>query len=137
MKKIVSFLLIVPLLFSCIAYSAFATTTASPRYINVIYLFNDLHYVDGEFECFISIESPKGATTENVTITLGKVTDTQTVNIATWSGLSSNYRFTFLEYVSVANPNGTYRLTVTADIIYNGIVEHVEKTTEKVFNYSN
>lgn len=133
MKKFFSFILVVLLMLSCITCPAFASTSVCPRFIHVVYAYDDLQYVNGEFECFVSIEALEGSSTENITITLDKITDTQTINIATWSSLSSNHRFTFLEYIPFANPNGTYRLTVNADVIRNGVAEHIEKISEKKY----
>ena len=133
MKRLLKILFAVCVLLSCTTHPILASNINNARWQNVTFIFNDLQNVDGELECFISIESPQGASTENVTISLDKITTSGTVNITSWENLSGNYRFTFLEYVPVAELKGTYRLTVSADVILDGVVEHIEDSTEKYY----
>lgn len=133
MKRLLKILFAVCVLLSCTTHPIFASNINNARWQNVTFIFNDLQNVDGELECFISIESPQGASSENVTISLDKITTSGTVNITSWENLSGNYRFTFLEYVPVAELKGTYRLTVSADVILDGVVEHIEDSTEKYY----
>ncbi len=84
-------------------------------------------YVNEGSECSIDIFAYSGATISNVDIRFDIVVSGIVTNIAQWNDLSSSSnRFSFYEFVSDVEPYYSYRLSFTAEVWRNGVVEYLD-----------
>ena len=126
MKKKCSIVLVLSLLLSVLVVPIYASNMANARWTNTSSVILTHEYYNGNAECYIAITGYTGAVITNVTISLDKVMGSSLVNIATWSNLSAENRFRFSEYVPGVEIDCIYRLSLTADVIIDGVVEHLD-----------
>lgn len=133
MKKALHIIMIVSVLLSCLTHPISASNNIIPRWKNTTIVLVDPHYYNGTIECFVDIVAENGATIENVNIRLDKKIGNIYVNIASWNNLSGDDSFTFYEIVSDVDLGYTYRLSVTANVTLNGVVDAINNYAEEYY----
>lgn len=133
MKKALHIIMMVSVLLSCLAHPVSARNIGTPRWNNTTIVLVDPDYYDGTIGCFVDIVAKDGATIENVEIRLDKKIGNVYVNIASWNNLSGGDSFTFHEIVSDVDLGYTYRLSVTANVTLNGVVDAINNYAEEYY----
>lgn len=131
LNKILSFFLCVILFFNLLIVPLTAITPRweSAKYIKILH-----SYENNTAYCSVDIIGYVGTTKiENVDIKLWKVDGNTRTLINSWNDLSSiGSSFDFDDSVTSIQiqPGNTYRLSVTADIYYNGTVEQITESRD-------
>lgn len=130
MKKTLSLFVTLALLLSLFVIPIHASNAANARWKNTSDTIVHHCYYAGNAECYVYISGYSGATVTNVDIQFDQITISGSRNIASWENLSGGNDFTFAEYVPNIELDCIYRLTFTADVVRNGVVETVSDYLE-------
>lgn len=130
MKKIVSILLAIALLTSLCVLPLQANNIITPRWTNTSKTVVSLNCTNGMAYCNVSISGYSNTTITNVDISFDKVIGNNLINIASWNDLSSGKYFSFSDSVPIVELDCFYRLTFTADVVLDGVVETVTNYKE-------
>lgn len=125
MKRILCLLTVLSLLFSVSVLPIHASSLSNARWINTHDVVIAHKYYYGDASCCVSITGYSNAVVTNVDISFDQVTGAGLINLATWNDLSSGEEFLFLEMVPNVEVDCIYRLSFTADIVRNGVVETI------------
>ena len=90
-------------------------------------------YVDGSASCSVSISGYSNTIVTNVDISFDLVTGDGLVNLSTWNDLSGGQYFVFTDTVPNVELDCIYRLTFTADVVKNGVVETISDYLERFY----
>lgn len=131
MKKTLQFLFLISLSFLLFITPAYANTA---RWTNASDVIISHGYHDGFAECYVYIDCYPNCSVTNVDIYFDMYTSNGWASVSQWTGLSGTETFCFEELVPIENPTTTYRLSITAEITQNGVVETIEKYKNVVYS---
>lgn len=137
MRKTASFLLAIFILLSMLTMPLNASSLANARWINTNNYVIAHDYYEGNAECCLSISGYSNAIVTNVDISFDQVTGAGLINIASWNDLSGGQNFVFYETVPNVEIDCIYRLTFTADVVKDGVVETITDYLERFYTITN
>lgn len=137
MKKLCSLLLTISCLLSVSFVPINADNIANARWTNTSLVHITHEYSEGNAECYVVISGYTGAIITNVNISLDKIMGSGLANVASWSNLSAQERLRFVESVPGVEANCLYRLSLTADVIIDGVVEHLDLYEDSFYEEAN
>ncbi len=139
-RKKVFHLMSIWLMIVCVTFSASAAVidnSVAPLWDNTEMLFTSHDYIeDGEAECVVEIVAKYGATRiDNIDIVYyAEGFSSGWEELARWEDLYVNDDYFFwYDYVPGVQTGREYRLTVSFDVHYNGTVEHIESTHDRLY----
>jgi hypothetical protein len=109
-----------------------SAVSISPQWTNVNDITLDLYFEDGEAGCSGKIRALSGTTKISAVFTLERKSGTSWILEKTWSQSSNTNSLSFFGTDAVA-AGYTYRLSVTADVTRNGVVETVSTSVQGVY----
>lgn len=125
MKRLLSLLAVVSVFLSFPIRPTYASNLANARWTNT-HDFTISHCYDhGNASCSVSILGYSDARVTNVSISFDMITTDGLINIASWNDLSGGQYFTFSDTVPNIEVECVYRLSFTADVVRNGVVETI------------
>lgn len=133
MKRILSVFLMISILLSISVSTTYADNVISARWINTHDIIIAHDYLDGNAHCCISVSGYSNTYVTNVDISFDQVTPVGLINIATWNDLSGGQYFTFYDTVPNIEADCVYRLSFTADVVKNGVIETISDHFDRFY----
>ena len=133
MKKILSLLLSISLLLFLFVVPIHASNANNARWVNTKRTIISHDYLDGNAACRITITGYSDAIVTNVDISFDQVTPVGLINIATWNDLSGGQYFTFYDTVPNIEADCVYRLSFTADVVKDGVIETISDHFDRFY----
>ena len=130
MRKTLTLFIVAALLISLFVMPIHASNATNARWTNTSNTIVHHCYYAGNAECYVYISGYTGATVTNVDIRFEKMMGSGPYTVASWENLSGGNDFTFAEYVPNVELYCIYRLTFTADVVRNGVVETISDYLE-------
>lgn len=125
MKRMLSLLIVLFILFSISIAPVNASNLTNARWKNASDFVITHRYYYGDASCNVSITGYSNTVITNVDISFDQVTGAGLINLATWNDLSGGEYFLFSDMVPNVEVDCIYRLSFTADVVRNGVVETI------------